>query len=611
MYYFCTYFDKNYFTRGMALYQSLKEKCLEFRLWVLCLDEETYRVLSRMSLPQIQLITLEELEKEDAALTKAKSNRSKIEYYFTCTPSLPLFILNHCPQVDLITYLDADLYFFSDITEIFKEIEGCSIAIIKHNFPTHIKKMEVRGLYNVGWLSFRRDSNARACLTRWQDACNAWCYDRVEDGKFADQKYLDDWPSRFNNVVVIKHKGANVTKWNIVNYKIIASEGKVWLDTQPIIFFHFHSLQTLTPYLYIFDFNCGGAKMSRETYTIIRKFICQPYAQRLSAIQKDLLKRFKVNFYVGSIRKQISLAVFAAFYRYFKHKDYIFIWDKPRPYHRMKTVGTSRRIGFGKINFKQVLKNFIPPILLQKKHFFGSYSSWEEAVKHSIGYSSDIILNKVKESALKVKAGRMACERDSVLFDKIQYSWPLLSGILWIASQNDNRLNLIDFGGSLGSTYYQNRQFLTHLKELRWNIVEQEKFVECGRNFFENEHIKFYYTIEECIKECNPDVIILSGVLPYLEKPYELLSGVIKKGFKYIIFDRTPFLEKEVDRLTVQKVSPKIYDVSYPAWFFNRDKFLSFFAEGYDLMAEFDARAGRIYLGDIYAFEKGLVFIKK
>src|SRR5437762_9561169 len=102
MRYFCTYFDHHYSVRGLALYQSLRRHCPEFKLWILCLDELSHSELTRLNLPEVSLLTLGELENGDAALLAAKENRSRIEYYFTCTPSLPLFILRADPRVDLI-----------------------------------------------------------------------------------------------------------------------------------------------------------------------------------------------------------------------------------------------------------------------------------------------------------------------------------------------------------------------------------------------------------------------------------------------------------------------------------------------------------------------------
>lgn len=264
-------------------------------------------------------------------------------------------------------------------------------------------------------------------------------------------------------------------------------------------------------------------------------------------------------------------------------------------------------------SLRQVIKKITPPIFLDifrrgitKYGFFGNFSTWEDAVNASTGYNSDEIIRKVKESLLKVKSGEAVYERDSVLFDKIHYSWPLLTGLLWIASQKANRLNILDFGGSLGSSYFQNRKFLIHLKELSWNIVEQEKMVKCGKKYFENEHLNFYYNLVDCIKEQKPNAILLSSVIQYIEKPYDLLKKIINYGLEFIIIDRTAFIKGDKGRLTVQKVSPKIYKASYPAWFFSETKFLKYFEGRYELVEEFDALGND--MANIPSRYKGFIF---
>ena len=263
-----------------------------------------------------------------------------------------------------------------------------------------------------------------------------------------------------------------------------------------------------------------------------------------------------------------------------------------------------------------IIKSCVPPILLgfnQRREvepygYSGNYSSWEEARGASEGYDSDVILDKVKTSLLKVKSGEAVYERDSVLFDTVQHSWPLLASLFWVASSNGNRLNLIDFGGSLGSTYYQNKKFLASLNELRWSIVEQEKFVTCGKQFFEDEQLKFYHDIEDCCNDRRPHAILLSSVIQYLEDPYAMLQRIREKRFPFIIFDRTSFLVEGGDRITVQVVPPHIYPASYPAWFFNREKFVDFFSGSYELVAGFTALGGVFDIENGVAKDEGLVF---
>ncbi|NOU19897.1 MAG: methyltransferase, TIGR04325 family [Bacteroidales bacterium] len=241
---------------------------------------------------------------------------------------------------------------------------------------------------------------------------------------------------------------------------------------------------------------------------------------------------------------------------------------------------------------KDLIKDFLPPIFIRFLSglfygWHGNYSSWDKASKLCFGYNSQLILEKVRESTMMVKSGKAVYERDSFIFNEIQYSYPVLSSLMWIAAQNNGNLTVLDFGGSLGSSYYQNKLFLDHLNDVKWCIVEQPNFVKVGLEQFSDDKLKFYYTIDDCIKDNEVDVVLLSSVLQYIEKPYELLELLKVKRIPYILFDRTQFLRGD-DRITIQKVNPAIYKASYPCWFFNKQKLLSFLESEYELIIEFD-----------------------
>ncbi|NII29554.1 methyltransferase, TIGR04325 family [Pseudoflavitalea sp. X16] len=217
----------------------------------------------------------------------------------------------------------------------------------------------------------------------------------------------------------------------------------------------------------------------------------------------------------------------------------------------------------------------------------GRYASWQAAQKECGGYSADNILEKVKTATLQVKNGEAVYERDSILFNEIQYSWPFLSALMWAAAQNNGHLNVLDFGGSLGSSYFQNRKFLQSLSQVRWNVVEQENFVACGRQFIQDEKLQFFLTPQDCIQQNGlPDILVTACTLPYLEKPYELLAQLIHLDIPWLIIDNTPFNDRPGDRLTVQKVPPAIYEASYPAWFLDYQKVKEAVREKYTIISE-------------------------
>lgn len=259
---------------------------------------------------------------------------------------------------------------------------------------------------------------------------------------------------------------------------------------------------------------------------------------------------------------------------------------------------------------KKVIKELVPPVCLRMitglfYGWHGNYSSWNEAAKKSEGYDSVAILEKVKASSLSVKKGLAVYERDTLIFDHIEYSFPLLAGLLWIAGRNNGKLNVIDFGGSLGSSYFQNKLFLDTLPEVNWCIVEQHAFVKTGRENFEDQRLHFFNSIDECVVSFDIHVILLSSVLQYLEEPYKLLDNLVLQKPEYLIIDRTPFV-KGNDRITVQTVNPKIYKGSYPCWFFNENKFVNYLMPSYKMIIEFTA----LDRANINSEFKGFIFRK-
>lgn len=256
------------------------------------------------------------------------------------------------------------------------------------------------------------------------------------------------------------------------------------------------------------------------------------------------------------------------------------------------------------------MKELIPPILLRYITSFmygwsGNYSSWDKAKTKCSGYNSDEIFDKVKNALLQVKSGEAVFERDSVIFDKVQYSFPLLSALSITALQENKKLNVLDFGGSMGSAYYQNKNILEGVN-LKWSIVEQEHFVEEGKKTFADDQLNFYYTIDDCVSEQQVNIILLGSVLQYLENPWGLLDELLSKKINYIIIDRTPVFLNNSDRITIQKVPKNIYKAQYPAWILNEKKIITQIKKaGYELLFDADSHE-RTNLKDCYL--KGYFF---
>ncbi|MCX6605944.1 MAG: hypothetical protein NTV52_20455, partial [Acidobacteria bacterium] len=251
-----------------------------FTLWVLCLDEQTWERMTDARLPKVRLIRIDELERATPGLVETRKTRSQLEYYFTCTPALPKYILENDPATDLITYLDADLHFYANPEPLFTELGDRSIAIIRHKCNSLAE--ERFGIYNVGWVSFRRDESGLACVGWWLDRCLEWCFARSEDGKYADQKYLDSFPERFEGVAVLEHPGANVAAWNVETSNLLINNNQPMAGDVPLLFFHFHGFRPIDYLCYETGFENYCAQLTDE----IRVAVFEPYVRALLRIAK-------------------------------------------------------------------------------------------------------------------------------------------------------------------------------------------------------------------------------------------------------------------------------------------------------------------------------------
>jgi glycosyltransferase involved in cell wall biosynthesis len=281
---YCCYFDHRYLSRGLTMIRSLRAKDPSAVVWVLCLSDECAAALTAIEEPGLRLVRIADLEAAYPALAAARSNRSLIEYYFTCTPSLVCFALDNVEPGSIVTYVDSDLYFFSDPSPLIAELGAGSVSIVPHRFPPRLEYLEKYGLYNVGWMSFRNDARGKTVARWWQDRCNEWCYDVLDGDRFADQKYLDRIATDFEGVVIIEHRGANLAPWNVGGHALSADGDRLMVDGRwPLIFFHFHGLRNLGERIYI----PGHFRYRAPFGRLMRSRVYRPYVQRLHAIKTE------------------------------------------------------------------------------------------------------------------------------------------------------------------------------------------------------------------------------------------------------------------------------------------------------------------------------------
>ncbi len=283
---YCTLFNINYLARGINLYNSINKVSKNFKLYIFAFDDLTLNYLRDLKLKNVVIISLKEFE--DIKLKIAKKKRTQTEYFWTCTGSTILFLFKKY-KIKSCTYLDADLYFYKDPKILIEEKKNTSCIITKHNYSAKYDQTKKSGIFCVQFMFFKNDKIGNKILKDWRKQCLKWCFNRFENNKFGDQKYLDNWPKKYENIHILQNLGGGVAPWNVQQYKLLNKSklqnrnDKLNFD---LIFYHFHNLKFVNSEItYI-----GGYRIDKE----IREHIYIPYLKKISIINQNIRKKLYI-----------------------------------------------------------------------------------------------------------------------------------------------------------------------------------------------------------------------------------------------------------------------------------------------------------------------------
>lgn len=267
---------------------------------------------------------------------------------------------------------------------------------------------------------------------------------------------------------------------------------------------------------------------------------------------------------------------------------------------------------------KSVLRDILPPVVTRsltrrqpvidgRIKLGPAYGDWKSASQASSGYDAAAILQAVDAATQRVVHGHAALERDGVTFNEAAPPLPLIAGLLRAATESTHGLRVLDFGGSLGSSWRQCEDFLTGVDPVEWRVVEQSAFVALGREKYETPKLRFFEGISEAVKSWQPDTVLISAALHYIEEPRALLAEVASLGSRYLIIDRTPLTPLAEDIVVVQEVPASIYPASYPCWLFSRSSLLAQLQQDWELLASFPALDGVFDANGVAASFTGMI----
>lgn len=184
-----------------------------------------------------------------------------------------------------------------------------------------------------------------------------------------------------------------------------------------------------------------------------------------------------------------------------------------------------------------------------------------------------------------------------------------MASLLHEALAKKGNLNILDFGGSLGSSYFQHLPMFSECN-LSWHVIEQEHFVEAGKKHFQSESLHFHESIDACNSLHEVDFVLLSSVLQYIEEPEAIIRIVKNTKANVILIDKTIVNYSKRNRIYLQKVPPSIYPASYPCWSLSEEWLIEELFDSYKLSTDFVSLPFP-ELMSIDSLFKGYVFSKK
>jgi hypothetical protein len=266
------------------MYESLQRNCKDFHLYIFAFDDKCSSILTTMSLNNVSIIKLNEFE--DQELLNVKPSRSSVEYCWTCTPSIILYSIEKF-NLPNCTYLDADLYFYSSPSKLIQEMGTKSVLITEHRYTPKYDQTAISGRFCVQFVTFKSNEIGLNVLKWWRNACLNWCYMKSEDGKFGDQKYLDDWPEMFEGIHILNNLGGGVAPWNVQQYELYKSKNNLCIkdistnQTENLVFYHFHGIKFFT----------GGIVDLNSDYFIpnsVKNILYKGYLYKLNQIKSNV-----------------------------------------------------------------------------------------------------------------------------------------------------------------------------------------------------------------------------------------------------------------------------------------------------------------------------------
>lgn len=287
--------SNNYFAQALTLLQSLKVTNVSWDRYYAIADNPDDDVVESLKKENVSLIKLSELNIPD--LKDMEFRYSIVEFNTAIKPFVLLKLLD---TYDNVVYIDPDVYVYNELSEVNEAFKNGYDFVMTPHFTRYFDEDEYRpresdilqvGTYNLGFFGVANSEDGIKALKWWAKKLEKMCVDKKQEGIFVDQRWMDLIPCRHKKTYILRSEGYNVAPWNL-NHRIVRRKnGKMLVNNDELVFFHFSNLN---------PHDIGGVCQAQNRYRLNdlgeERSLYSQYADEVILNQYDMWRAKKYSF---------------------------------------------------------------------------------------------------------------------------------------------------------------------------------------------------------------------------------------------------------------------------------------------------------------------------